>query len=221
MGKIANATNSLAIRSGTGSAKTRTVINERETETYLIIGLGNPGREHRLNRHNVGFMLLDLFAEDLDLTFTRQQAHALVTDEHFEGYKVILAKPQTFMNDSGRSVGSLTRFYRIPPSNLLVAFDDIDLPLGTIRLLAAGGSAGHKGMRSIFDHLGTQEFPRLRIGVSRPPGRMDPADFVLLDFDSDELPVLKDSLNRAVQCLHLFLQQGIQAAMNCCNTSPA
>jgi PTH1 family peptidyl-tRNA hydrolase len=220
MGKTTNATNSLAIRSGTGYAKTMTVMNEGQTETYLIIGLGNPGREHRLSRHNAGFMLLDLFAEDLDLSFTRQQAHALITDEHFDGYKVILAKPQTFMNSSGRSVGLLTRFYRIPFSNLLVAFDDIDLPLGTIKLLASGGSAGHKGLRSIFNHLGTQEFPRLRIGINRPPGRMDPADYVLRNFSSDELPVLKDSLNRAVHCLHLFLQEGIQAAMNCCNTSP-
>ncbi|HEY43201.1 MAG TPA: aminoacyl-tRNA hydrolase [Anaerolineae bacterium] len=196
-------------------------MNEDQVETYLVIGLGNPGREHRLNRHNAGFMLLDLFAEDLDLTFSRLQAHALITDGHFEGHKVILAKPQTFMNASGRSTGLLARFYRIPPSNMLVVLDDIDLTLGTIKLLEAGGSAGHKGMRSIFNHLGTQEFPRLRIGIGRPPGRMDPADYVLQDFSSDELPVLKDSLDRAVQCLRLFLQEGIQAAMNCCNTSAA
>jgi PTH1 family peptidyl-tRNA hydrolase len=193
-------------------------MNEDQVQTYLIIGLGNPGREHRLNRHNAGFMLLDLFADDYDLTFSRYQAHALITDSHCEGQKVILAKPQTFMNTSGRSACLLTRFYRIPPSNMLVVLDDIDLPLGTIKLFEAGGSAGHKGMRSIFNHIGTQEFPRLRIGIGRPPGRMDPADYVLQDFSSDELPVLQDSLNRAVECLHLFLKEGIQAAMNCCNT---
>lgn len=193
-------------------------MNEALTETYLVIGLGNPGREYRHTRHNAGFMLLDLFAEDLNLTFTRHQAHALITDGHFDGKKIILAKPQTYMNASGRSVGLLTHFYRIPPSNLLVTVDDIDLPLGSIRLLSAGGSAGHNGMRSIINHLRTQEFPRLRIGISRPPGRMDPADYVLLNFKPDELPVLIDSLDQAHHCLRLFLQEGIQAAMNCCNT---
>jgi PTH1 family peptidyl-tRNA hydrolase len=162
-------------------------------------------------------MLLDLIAEGLNLTFTRQQAHALITDGHFEGKKIILAKPQTYMNGSGRSVGLLAHFYRIPPANLLVSVDDIDLPLGSIKLLPAGGSAGHNGMRSIINQLGTLEFPRLRIGISRPPGRMDPADYVLLDFKPAELPMLRDSLNRAHNCFRLFLQEGIQAAMNCCN----
>ena len=196
-------------------------MDEDRLETYLILGLGNPGKEHRFNRHNTGFMLLDLFADDLGLVFSRHQAHALITDGHFEGYKVILAKPQTFMNASGRSAGLLTRFYRIPPSNMLVVLDDIDLPLGTLKLLEAGGSAGHKGMLSIFNQLGTREFPRLRIGIGRPPGRMDPADYVLQDFSSDELPVLNESLNRAVECLRLFLHEGIKVAMNCCNTPAA
>jgi len=193
-------------------------MNEAVAETYLITGLGNPGRAYRHTRHNAGFMLLDLFAEDLNLTFTRQQAHALITDVRLGGKKIILAKPQTYMNALGRSVGLLAHFYRIHPSNLLVTVDDIDLPLGSIKLLPAGGSAGHNGMRSIINHLGTQEFPRLRIGISRPPGRMDPADYVLLNFKPDELPVLIDSLDRAHHCLRLFLQEGIQAAMNCCNT---
>jgi PTH1 family peptidyl-tRNA hydrolase len=192
-------------------------MDEVLAKTYLIIGLGNPGRAYRHNRHNAGFMLLDFFAEDLNLTFSRQQAHALITDVHLEGRKIILAKPQTYMNASGRSVGLLAHFYRILPSNLLVIVDDIDLPLGSIKLLPIGGSAGHNGMRSIINHLGTQEFPRLRIGIDRPLGRMDPADYVLLDFKPVELPVLKDSLNRAYHCLHLYIQEGIQAAMNSCN----
>jgi PTH1 family peptidyl-tRNA hydrolase len=190
---------------------------EALTETYLIIGLGNPGKAYRRTRHNAGFMLLDHFAKDLNLPFSRQQANALITDGRFEGKKIILAKPQTFMNASGRSVGLLAHFYRIHPSQLLVVVDDIDLPLGSIKLLPAGGSAGHKGMRSIINHLGTQEFPRLRIGISRPPGRMEPADYVLLDFKADELPLLEDTLNRAHHCLRLYLLEGIQAAMNSCN----
>ena len=192
-------------------------MNDVQVKTFLIIGLGNPGKEYRHTRHNVGFMLLDLFAEDLKISFSRLQAHALITDAHFEGSKIILAKPQTYMNASGRSVGLLAHFYRIPPSNMIVIVDDIDLPLGSIKLLPGGGSAGHNGMRSIINHIGTHEFPRLRIGVGRPSGRMDPADYVLLDFKPIELPVLEDSLNRAHHCLSLYIQEGIQAAMNICN----
>ncbi len=192
-------------------------MKEDHAKTYLIVGLGNPGRAYRHTRHNAGFMLLNLFAEKLDLTFARQKADALITDGHFEGRKIILAKPQTYMNASGRSVGLLAHFYRIHPSNLFVVVDDIDLPLGSIKLLPSGGSAGHNGMRSIINHLGTNQFPRLRIGISRPPGRMDPADYVLLDFQPVEIPVLEDSLNRACHCLRLYLLEGIQAAMNYCN----
>lgn len=190
------------------------------TKTILIIGLGNPGKEHRYNRHNVGFMLLDTLAADLGLEFTRHQLQALVTDGSFNGSKIILAKPQTFMNNSGRSVGPLTRFYRIPSSDLLVAYDDLDLSPGTIQLRPAGGSAGHNGMRSIFGNLGTQAFPRLRIGIGRPPGQMNPADYVLQDFSSDDLQLLDVTLKRAVNCVRLYIQEGIQSAMTKCNSPP-
>jgi len=188
--------------------------------TNLIIGLGNPGKEHNLNRHNVGFMLLDQLAAELGLKFSRHQFLALYTDGPFEGHKIILAKPQTFMNLVGRSVGPLTRFYRISTSNLIIAYDDLDLPLGTIRLRPAGGSAGHKGMQSIFEQLGTEAFPRLRIGIGRPPGKMDPADYVLQDFSRDELQMLEVILGEAVDCIHLFIREGIQAAMTYSNTTP-
>jgi PTH1 family peptidyl-tRNA hydrolase len=117
------------------------------------------------------------------------------------------------MNLSGRSVGSLTRFYRISYSDMLVAYDDLDLPPGTMQLRPAGGSAGHNGMRSIFDNLGTQAFPRLRIGIGRPPGHMDPADYVLQDFNSDDQTLLEIALKRAVDCVRLYIHEGIQAAM--------
>ncbi len=188
-------------------------MNDHSTKTKLIIGLGNPGKKHYNNRHNVGFMILDLLADELGFEFTRRQFKALVTDGSFNGSKLILAKPQTFMNHSGRSVGSLTRFYRIPYSDMLVVYDDLDLPPGTMQLRPAGGSAGHNGMRSIFDNLGTQAFPRLRIGIGRPPGRMDPADYVLQDFNSDDQPLLEIALKRAVDCVHLYIHEGIQAAM--------
>lgn len=188
-------------------------MNDHSTKTKLIIGLGNPGKKHYNNRHNVGFMILDLLANELGFEFTRRQFKALVTDGSFNGSKLILAKPQTFMNHSGRSVGSLSRFYRIPYSDMLVAYDDLDLPPGTMQLRPAGGSAGHNGMRSIFDNLGTQAFPRLRIGIGRPPGRMDPADYVLQDFNSDDQPLLEIALKRAVDCVRLYIHEGIQAAM--------
>ena len=188
-------------------------MNDHSTKTKLIIGLGNPGKKHYNNRHNVGFIILDLLANELGFEFTRRQFKALVTDGSFNGSKLILAKPQTFMNHSGRSVGSLTRFYRIPYSDMLVAYDDLDLPPGTMQLRPAGGSAGHNGMRSIFDNLGTQAFPRLRIGIGRPPGRMDPADYVLQDFNSDDQPLLEIALKRAVDCVRLYIHEGIQAAM--------
>ena len=190
-----------------------------EMTTHLVIGLGNPGKEHNLNRHNVGFMLLDQLAAELGLQFSRHQFSALVTDGHFEGQKLILAKPQTFMNLVGRSVGPLIRFYRISTSDLIVAYDDLDLPLGTIRLRPAGGSAGHKGMQSIFEQLGTEAFPRLRIGIGRPPGRMDPADYVLQDFSQEELQMLEVVLGEAVDGIRLFIREGIQAVMTHSNTT--
>jgi PTH1 family peptidyl-tRNA hydrolase len=193
-------------------------MNSKQDLTYLLVGLGNPGKEHRRNRHNAGFMLMDLLAAELGLTFRRRKSLALITDGRLMDRKVILAKPQTYMNLSGRSVGPLMRFYRIPLSNLLIAYDELDLPPGSIRLLPGGGSAGHKGMRSIIEHLATQDFPRLRIGIGRPPGRMDPSDYVLQDFSSEERISLEVTLKRAAECLRLFISEDIQAAMTCCNT---
>lgn len=181
---------------------------------YLVIGLGNPGREYKGNRHNVGFMLLDRLAERLGVSFSRLEMKALVTKASWEGRKVVLAKPQTFMNLSGQAGGSLVKYYKIPLEHLLVAYDDVDLPLGTLRLRPGGGSAGQKGMASLIERLGTQEFPRLRIGIGRPPGRMEAADYVLQDFSASDQAVLKPTLDRAVEAAQVFITQGLQAAMN-------
>ena len=180
---------------------------------HLIIGLGNPGRSFRLNRHNVGFMLLDRLAQDLGTSFRRRQADSLVTDGRIDGLKVILAKPQSFMNTSGGPVASLVRFFQIPLDHLLVVFDDLDLPLGTIRLRGSGGSAGHRGMQSVVSRLGSEEFPRLRIGIGRPPGRTDPADFVLKDFADSDSELLKMTLDRALGCVRSLLLDGLELAM--------
>lgn len=181
---------------------------------YLIVGLGNPGAQYRYNRHNVGFMLADRLADRLGVKFTRLESKALVTKGEHEGRRIVLAKPHTFMNLSGQSVGALVRFYKVPLSNLLVAYDDVDLPLGTVRMRPDGGSAGQKGMASIIERLGTQEIPRLRLGVGRPPGRMDAADYVLQDFPAGEKELLQATLDRAADAALVFVMEGLEAAMN-------
>ena len=181
---------------------------------YLIAGLGNPGRQYRSNRHNVGFMVLDRLAERLGASFSRLESQALVTKADFKGKRLVLVKPQTFMNLSGQAVASLARFYKIPETDLMVAFDDVDLPFGTLRLRPGGGSGGQKGMASIIERLGTQEIPRLRVGVDRPPGRMDAADYVLQDFSKAQAEFLPAILDRAVDAILLFVDQGLEAAMN-------
>ena len=181
---------------------------------YLISGLGNPGREYRENRHNVGFMVLDRLAARLGITFTRLESKALVTKTEYQGQRLVLAKPQTFMNLSGTSVGSLLRFYKVPIENLLVAYDDVDLPLGSLRIRPDGDSAGQKGMASIIERLGTDNFARLRVGIGRPPGQMDAAAYVLQDFSNQELEFLLPVVDRAVEAVFAFVTQGLNAAMN-------
>jgi PTH1 family peptidyl-tRNA hydrolase len=186
---------------------------------FLAVGLGNPGRDYRSNRHNVGFMLLDRLAARLGLTFSRYQFKALVTKGEYQQQKLVLAKPQTFMNLSGQAVSALVRFYKVPMENLLVVYDDVDLPLGTLRLRPAGGSAGQKGMTSIIEKLGTQDFPRLRIGIGRPSGRMEAAAYVLQDFSTAETELLSITLDRAVDAVLTFVTEGLTMAMNRYNTA--
>lgn len=187
--------------------------HSQNKKTYLIAGLGNPGREFRANRHNVGFMAVDRLAERLGTTFSRLESKALVAKAEFDGHRLILVKPQTFMNLSGQAVASLARFYRVQHENLLVIYDDVDLPFGTIRLRPGGGSGGQKGMASIIERLGTQDFPRLRIGIDRPPGRMDAAAYVLQNFNPGEVETLPLILDRAADAVLLFITQGLAAAM--------
>ena len=180
----------------------------------LIVGLGNPGRDYALHRHNVGFRVLDALARDQGLTFVRNKmARARVAEGRIAGRAVILAKPQTFMNLSGKAVARLSRLYEIPPQRLLVVYDDLDLPLGRLRLRPEGGSGGHKGMRSIIDLLGSQSFPRLRVGIGRPPGGMEAADYVLQPFDPEEQPLVEAVVEQAVAAVLCWLGEGIEAAM--------
>ncbi len=189
-------------------------------QTILIAGLGNPGRPYRQTRHNIGFMLVDYLAEMLALSFGRMQNKALVTTGHYQGKKVILAKPQTFMNNSGQAVGALMRFYKLSLENLLIVCDDVDLPFETIRLRPAGGSAGQKGMKSIIQHVGSQDFPRLRMGIDRPPGRMETADYVLQKFSKKDNEALEFFLRRAADATLAFVTDGIDYAMTSFNHTP-
>jgi PTH1 family peptidyl-tRNA hydrolase len=184
------------------------------TRTYLLVGLGNPGREYRNTRHNVGFMVIDRLGETLGLRLTRLQSKALVGGGSWDQSKVVLAKPQTFMNLSGQAVSSLVRFYHLPLEQLLVIHDDIDLPFGTLRMRPGGGAAGQKGLASTIEQLGTQEFPRLRIGVGRPPGQRSAADYVLGDFEGSDQAILAQVLNQAVDAVKIFLKNGLNQAMN-------
>ena len=188
-------------------------------ETFLIVGLGNPGREYRETRHNIGFLLMDRLAVNLNARFTRLQSKALVASTTYHERKIILAKPQTFMNLSGQSVQGLIHFYKLPLTNILIAHDDLDLPPGTIRIRPDGGSAGQKGMSSILERLGTDEFPRLRLGVGRPPGQMQAPDYVLQDFSNGEWILISETLNRAMEAALTFVTEGLNVAMNKYNGS--
>jgi len=189
------------------------------SNTYLIAGLGNPGREYRETRHNIGFMAVDAISDAWKIRLSRLQSKALVGNGMLGEKKIVLAKPQTFMNLSGNAVASLLRFYKIPLSQLLVIHDDLDLPVGTLRLRPGGGSAGQKGLGSIIQQVGTQDFPRLRLGIGRPPGQMDAAAYVLEDFLPPDLEVIKVVLKTAVEAAEVFVGKGLDAAMNQYNGS--
>jgi PTH1 family peptidyl-tRNA hydrolase len=188
-------------------------------DTYLLIGLGNPGREYRDNRHNFGFMLIDRLIVRLNGRGMKMQSKAIVTTATYEDRKVILAKPQTYMNLSGQSIQGLAHFYKLPLENVLVAYDDLDLPFGTIRLRPGGGAGGQKGFASAIEELGTKDVARLRLGIGRPPGRMDPAAYVLKDFSREEMKFLSEIIDRAADAALTFVVDGLNKAMNKYNGS--
>lgn len=195
--------------------------NQPETQTdmpdnppYIIVGLGNPGREYRDTRHNIGFMLIDKLAERLNARSMRVQSKAIIISAQYEGRKIILAKPQTYMNLSGQSVQGLVRFYKIPQENLMVAHDELDLPFCVLRLRPGGGSAGQKGIASIIQQLGTPDFARMRLGIDRPPGRMPAASYVLQTFTQKETQEVAELLDKAADAALAWVTEGLDAAMN-------
>ncbi len=180
----------------------------------MIVGLGNPGPAYRHTRHNFGFLALDELSDELNIQVKRLKFKAMLGEGRFGDRRVILVKPMTFMNESGRAVAPLLRFFKLPHSNLLVIHDDLDLPLGTLRLRPSGGTSGQRGMASIIAQLGTQEFPRMRLGIGRPPGQMDPVDYVLKDFLPSEHELVKIVLQTAVEASQTFINEGLTTTMN-------
>ena len=183
-------------------------------EMYLIAGLGNPGREYRESRHNFGFMVIDRLAERLGVHFEKEQQKALVVTAPYEGRKLLLAKPITYMNVSGRAVVPLMRYYKIPQERLFVIHDDMDLPFGMLRVRPNGSNGGQKGMGSIITQLGSQEFCRLRCGIGHPPGQMEVVDFVLNKFSKEDSELLPLVLDKAASCALDFVTQGYTYCMN-------
>lgn len=179
----------------------------------LIAGLGNPGIKYTRNRHNVGFMLLSHLARAEHVEFNRQRFNAQLTEIKLDGERVLLVKPQTYMNLSGSAVGKLAAFYRLPRTDVMVVYDDLDLPLGKIRLRANGSSGGHHGMESIINYLGGNDIPRLRIGIGRPDPKQD-VGHVLGNFSKGEQSILDDVLQRAENALRVWAKDGIVKAMN-------
>jgi peptidyl-tRNA hydrolase, PTH1 family len=183
-------------------------------QRWLIAGLGNPGDEYAGNRHNCGFMVADVLAARMGARFKRDRSRARVAEGRLAGFPVTLAKPQSFMNLSGGPVASLRAFYKIPPERIVVVHDELDLPFGAVRVKQGGGDNGHNGLRSVTAALGTRDYLRVRVGIGRPPGRMDPADFVLHDFSAAERKVLPEVLERAADAVEALLRQGLAATQN-------
>ena len=187
--------------------------------TFLLIGLGNPGREYRDTRHNFGFMLIDRIAVRLDAHGMKMQSKAIVMDARYDDKKLILAKPQTFMNLSGQSVQGLAHFYKVPLTNVMILSDDLDIPFGTIRIRASGGPGGQRGLGNILEKLGTKDVQRLRLGIGRPPGHMEPAAYVLQKFSRYEQKLLSEILDRGADAVFAFVDHGLNKAMNDFNGS--
>jgi PTH1 family peptidyl-tRNA hydrolase len=181
----------------------------------LVVGLGNPGPRYETTRHNFGFLVADILADRIGSGFkVHKKSGAEVTTGRLGGRSVVLAKPRTFMNESGRHIGPLAKFYSVTPADVVVIHDELDIDFGRIRLKFGGGEGGHNGLRSIASALGTKDFQRVRIGVGRPPGRQDPAAYVLENFNSKERPELGTILEQAADATELLLQQGVEAAQN-------
>ena len=190
------------------------IYSDTMTAIRLIIGLGNPGREYESTRHNVGFRWVDELARLQKLIFkSESKFHGLTARGQLHGHEVLLLKPQTFMNVSGRSVGAMAQFYKIAPAEILVVHDELDLPPGVARLKMGGGHGGHNGLKDIIEHLGSKDFWRLRIGIGHPGERAEVTGYVLNDPRSEELDLITVAMQKAQSIAHLIIEGKIEPAM--------
>ncbi|ADL11641.1 peptidyl-tRNA hydrolase [Acetohalobium arabaticum DSM 5501] len=180
----------------------------------LVVGLGNPGFKYAATRHNIGFRVIDNFADKKQIKIEKEEQEALTGSLYFKGEKVILAKPQTYMNNSGRAVGKLVNWYDIAPENVIIIYDDLDLNTGHLRIKSSGGHGGHNGVKSVFNHLGSTDISRIKIGIGRPPEYMTVPDYVLGKFDKEERDKAARAVREAVEAIGVILDQGIEQAMN-------
>ena len=180
----------------------------------IIVGLGNPGRKYERTRHNAGFMALDELAQNLHCDVAQDKYHALIGKARIDSEAAVLAKPQTYMNDSGRAVAAILRETYATVSDLMVIHDELDLPLGTVRMKIGGGHGGHNGLRSLIEFLGSPDFIRIRIGIGRPALNMDPADYVLSPFLAEEHPAVSEAVAKAAEAVRLIVADGFTRAMN-------
>ncbi len=180
----------------------------------IIAGLGNPALKYGGTRHNVGFGVIDELSDRWNIRVTDSRLRGLSGNGIIAGEKVILVKPMTFMNLSGECIRPFMDYYKLSPEDLIVCYDDISLDVGMIRVRAKGSAGGHNGMKSIIQHLGTIDYPRVRIGIGAKPPQMDLADYVLGHFPADELPVIRDSIKEAADAVEVILEEGMQPAMN-------
>lgn len=184
---------------------------------FIIIGLGNPGRQYENTHHNVGFDTVDILSGKFGIKIAKLKHKALIGDGLIQGKRVLLVKPQTYMNLSGESVREVVEWYNIPLKNIIIIYDDVDLPLGRIRIRPKGSSGTHNGMKSIIYQLQSDEFPRIRIGIGKPPENWDMADYVLSRFDAEERKIIDQSISKAAEAAVEIINSGIEKAMNMYN----
>lgn len=185
----------------------------------LIVGLGNPGKNYVGTKHNVGFEVIDLVAKGIGTNVNKTKHRAMVGDGFIGSEKVVLLKPQTFMNLSGESVKEAAVFYKIPIEDIVIIYDDTSLPVGATRIREKGSAGGHNGMKNIIAHLGTDNFTRIRVGIGAKPNGWDLADYVLSRFNKDDEPVILAGYERAAKAVEILVKEGTQAAMNKTNVS--
>ena len=181
---------------------------------HLVVGLGNPGPRYAGNRHNAGFLVLDLLAERMGARFSALRSIADVAEGRLNNQPAVLAKPRSFMNESGGAVAAVSRFYKIDVADIIVVHDELDLPFATLRLKRGGGEGGHNGLKSVSGSLSSKEYVRVRVGIGRPPCRQDPADYVLRDFGASERKELPLLIDRAADAVLSIMQNGLEAAQN-------